>query len=135
MVDEQLENWQRYYKDSYARRRRTLSLEGRYQIERKDMDYEEESPPPARKPLNRKEAEIMEDIIITLPFTMKLIICVEYMYRWALNGNSFHKTCIIAKTKQHLWNSDLNKAKLIIEHRLINTIDLPLSKRYTADTI
>jgi hypothetical protein len=133
MIESQLENWRDYYKDSYSRRR-TLSLEGRYVVSRQDMDYEE-SPPPARKPLNRKEAEIMEDIIITLPFTMKIIICVEYMYRWALNGNSFHKTCIIAKTKQHLWNSDLNKAKLIIEHRLINTIDLPLSKRYTADTI
>ena len=120
MIDDQLENWQRYYRDTYARRK-TLSLEGRYVIERKDIDYEEEAPPPAKKPVRRKEAEHIEAAIIKLPYTYKLCLTVEYMYRWALHDHVFHKTCAIAKTKRHLWDDIVKKAKLMVENKLTTT--------------
>lgn len=123
MIEEQLDNWWRCYKDSVSYQRTTLSLEGRYRIQRQDIDYEEEAPPPARKPINIKDARHIENIVTSLPDTYKLILVIEYMYRWALADKRFHKTCRIAKVKPHQWELCVKIAKNMVENRLNKTVD------------
>lgn len=134
MIDEQLDNWCRYYRDNAHHRNKTLSLEGKYLIQRKDIDYEEESLPQATKPINAKEAIEMEKVIITLPDSYKLVLVIEYMYRYALKDNVFHKTCRIAKVKPYQWADYLKKAKLMVENRL-NTIDNIQLQHYSISKI
>ena len=130
MIDDQLENWQRCYKDAKGYNSRTLSLEGRYRIERTDIDYEEEAPPPARKPLNMKEAAIIEKIVTNLPFQYKLIITVEYMYRWALQNYTFNKVCRLAKIKHYQWDDKFKQSKHMVENSYNKTLDTPTYNDY-----
>lgn len=116
-LDEGLENWCNYYRDKRTQRV-TFSLEGRYRPERKDVDYEEEAPPPAKKPLNLALAINYEKTIIQLPFKFEACLVIDYMYRWALNDQHFYKTCRIATVSPKEWQITVKKAKLMLINRI-----------------
>ena len=116
-IDEHLENWRNYYRDRKAQRV-TFSLEGRYRPARKDIDYEEEAPPPPSKPVNVALAIQYEKAIIQLPFTIEVCLVVDYMYRWALIGRHFKATCKIAKVNKDYWDSTVKKGKLMLMNRM-----------------
>ncbi len=116
-IDDELENWKQYYRDRTTQRV-TFSLEGKYRPERNDKDYEEEAPPPARKPINVALAVKYEKAIIQLPFTFEACLVIDYMYKWALSDKNFHKTCRIAKVSPRDWNDTVKKAKLMLINRM-----------------
>ncbi|MES2635833.1 MAG: hypothetical protein V4605_04940 [Pseudomonadota bacterium] len=116
-IDEDLENWKQYYRDR-KKQRITFSLEGKYRPDRKDIDYEEEAPPPANKPVNVHLAVKYEKAITQLPFTHEACLVIDYMYRWALSDKHFNKTCRIAKVSPKSWNETVKKAKLMLINRM-----------------
>lgn len=116
-LEDGLENWKQYYRDR-RKQRITFSLEGRYRPERKDIDYEEEAPPPATKPINVSLAVQYEKAITQLPFTFEACLVIDYMYKWALSDKHFHKTCRIAKVRPSEWDASVRKAKLMLINRM-----------------
>ena len=116
-IDEHLENWRNYYRDRKAQRV-TFSLEGRYRPARKDIDYEEEAPPPPSKPVNVALAIQYEKAIIQLPFTIEACLVIEYMYKYALVDSLFNKTCRIVKVSPKQWDSTVIKAKLMLMNKM-----------------
>jgi len=116
-IDEELENWKQYYRDT-TKQRVTFSLEGRYRPERNDIDYEEEAPPPARKPINVALAVKYEKAITQLPFTFEACLVIDYMYKWALSDKHFNKTCRIAKVSPRDWEYTVKRAKLMLINRM-----------------
>lgn len=120
-LEDGLENWRNYYRDT-KKQRITFSLEGKYRPERKDMDYEEEAPPPAKKPINVAMAILYEKEITKLPFTHEVCLVVDYMYRWALSDRRFNQTCRVAKVKPRDWSDTVKKAKLMLLNRLNHNI-------------
>jgi hypothetical protein len=118
VIDDGLENWKNVYRDT-KKQRITFSLEGRYRPDRKDIDYEEEALPPARKPLDISLANIYERAITQLPFAHEACLVIDYMYKWALSDRNFHKTCRIAKVRPQDWNKTLREAKLMLINRIV----------------
>lgn len=117
-AEELLDNHRRYFRDTH-KKRRTLSLEGLYMPERQDIDYEEEPPPPASKPVDVKQAVDTEKAIIKLPMTYRLIIATESFYRFVLhNKRLFYATCRKNKINPRNWESDYRKAKLMLLNKL-----------------
>lgn len=117
-IDNGLENWRNCYRDRKSQRI-TFSLEGRYRPSRKDIDYEEEAPPPATKPIDVSLASVYERAITQLPFKHEACLVIDYMYKWALSDKNFHKTCRIAKVRPQDWNKTLREAKLMLINRMI----------------
>jgi len=117
-VNEELENWRNYYRDR-TKQRITFSLEGRYRPSRNDIDYEEEAPPPATKPVNVSIAVKYEKAITQLPFKNEYCLVVEYMYKWALDDKHFKKTCKIGGIGgKNDWELQVKKAKLMLINRM-----------------
>ena len=112
-ADELIENWWRYFKDTKSQGR-ILSLEGRYVPERADIDYEEEPPPPARRPVDRSKAVKVEKIWISLPSEYKLPLGAQTFYRFALSERNFRKTCRICGVNPRHFDSNVKKAKLMV---------------------
>ena len=119
-IDEHLDNWRNYYRDRQAQRV-TFSLEGKYRPKRSDFDYEDKEEEPITqpsKPINVALAIQYEKAIIQLPFTIKVCLVVDYMYRWALIGRHFKATCKIAKVNKDYWDSTVKKGKLMLMNRM-----------------
>lgn len=109
ILDEIIENHYQHYRDR-RKQHVTFSLEGRYRPERNDADYEDEAPPPARKPINVVDAELLEDYITTLPYSHKLVYSVEKFYRFALVERHFNRTCRIARVRPDRWDDTYKEA-------------------------
>lgn len=111
-ANEFTDNWWRYFRVS-KRPSRAMSLEGRYVPERKDMDYEEEPPPPASMPLDMKKAIAMELIWIDLPSPYKDCLKYETFHKWALKDRHFKTTCRWCKVRPSDFDKYVKEAKLM----------------------
>ena len=114
-IDYQLDNWRREGKDRYPQRI-TPSLEGRYRAEAGDVLEQDISPPSL--PVNVKQAEHIESLVIQLPYKNKICIVAAYMYPQVLRGNSFYKFCRMIGITPNQFEPILQKSKLMIENKL-----------------
>ena len=118
-IENQLDNWRRYYKDTYTQRV-TQSLEGRFKPEAGDVMETDLQAPSA--PVDVKLALCIEKIVITLPMPHKICLVAQYMYPYALQNASFFKFCRVAVIKPRDFDDILKKSKLMIENKL-NRLD------------
>ncbi len=109
VIDEEIENHFQYYRDR-RKQHVTFSLEGRYRPSPSDFDADEEAPRPATKPINVKQAEDFEDIVILLPYSHKLVYAVQKFYTYALQDRHFNRTCRICRVRPDRWDETYNEA-------------------------
>lgn len=125
-IENRIENWRICFKDNHQSFK-TGSLEGNYKQPpvTKEMlelvkDEVFENVVTARHTIDINDAIKVERAVIDLPTKYKMVLVVDTMYKYLLNGSHFRKTCKIIgiSIDSAVFDDYLKKAKTMLENSL-----------------
>lgn len=125
-IEARIENWRICFKDNHHSFK-TGSLEGNYrepQITKEMLELVKdevfENKVTAKRTIDINDAIKVERAVIALPIKYKMVLVVDTMYHYLLNGSHFRKTCKIIgiSIDSAVFDDYLKKAKIMIENSL-----------------